>query len=96
MVLKIQGNEYILKYDVNALVMLEDLTGKSLAQVLEADLGFKIIRDLLQAGLRKNHKINGEHSGELIQQFLDQGQTLQELSVILMKAFEESNLVKKK
>lgn len=96
MVLKIQDKEYLLKYDVNALVLLEELTGKSLGVVLNEELGFGILRQLLFVGLVKAHKeIDLEETGELMQEFLNQGQDIQELSKILMKAFEQSNLVKK-
>lgn len=97
MVLKIQDKEYLLKYDVNALVKLEDLTGKTLEEILNESIGFSILRQLLFVGLSKYHKeINLEESGDLIQEFLNQGQEIQELSTVLMKSFEESNLVKTK
>ena len=97
MVLKIQDKEYLLKYDVNALVLLEDMTGVTLESLVANGLGFGGLRTMLYVGLRKHHtEISLEATGDLIQSFLDAGQEPGTLGEILFKAFKDANLLAKK
>ena len=97
MVLKIQDKEYLLKYDVNSLVLLEEISGYTLDHILQHGMGFKALRDMLFVGLRRNHKeIDMEQVGDLIQDFLNEGQSPAKLGELLYEAFSKSNLVRKK
>ena len=97
MLLKIQDKEYLLRYDINALILLEDITGQSITNALNEDMGIKMLRNLLYVGLKRNHKeITIEGVGDLIQEYLDADGDMEKLSELITVAFSESNLTSKK
>jgi len=97
MILKIQDKEYAIKYDINALVFLEELTGKTVSEIFtNQGFGIATLRYLFAAGLKKHHKdLDITAAGDLMQQFLDVQGTLEDFSQLITKAFNEANLVKK-
>lgn len=93
MLLKIQDKEFILKYDINALALLEDITGKAISSAMSEEMGIKTLRNLFYVGLKRNHKdITIEETGDLIQEYLDEHKDIEKLSELITKAFTESNL----
>lgn len=73
---EIGGVEYRLKFTLNSLVVLEELTGKTVEQVMaELDAGqmsFTFVRTFIQAALY-NHKrgITAEEAGDLASEYGD-------------------------
>lgn len=64
----IEGTDHVLKFDFNALVAVEEVTGKPLPQVLASmgdNVSFLIVRALVWAGLRREG-ISLEQAGDII------------------------------
>jgi|PlaIllAssembly_1097288.scaffolds.fasta_scaffold380188_2 hypothetical protein len=97
MLLKIQDKEYLLRYDINALILLEEITGQSITNALKEDMGIKMLRNLLYVGLKRNHKeITLESVGDLIEEYLDADGDMEKLSELITVAFSKSSLTSKK
>lgn len=68
-----------LRFDINAIADLEDMTGKSVAEALSnrQKIGFSMIRALLWAGLKHEEPmLTVEAAGELINLFVEKGGTI--------------------
>jgi len=97
MLIKIQDKEYTLKYDINALALLEDITGKSISNVLQENMGISTLRNLFYVGLKRNHKdITVEQVGDIMQDYIDEHKSVERLSALITEAFEKSNLATEK
>lgn len=84
-----------LRFDINSLAELEDVLGGNLFSVFQQDrLGIKFLRAFVWGGLRWEDKSLTMHqAGDLIQDYLERGGTLESLMQTLTKAIELSGLV---
>jgi len=97
MIIKIQDKEYTLKYDINALALLEDITGSSISNALQENMGIAMLRNLFYVGLKRNHKdITVEQVGDIMQDYIDEHKSVERLSALITEAFEKSNLATEK
>ena len=97
MLIKIQDKEYTLKYDINALALLEDITGSSISNALQENMGIAMLRNLFYVGLKRNHKdITVEQVGDIMQDYIDEHKSVERLSALITEAFEKSNLATEK
>lgn len=61
--IEIGGQEYVLRYDFNALAQLEERLGQSIVEVLgKGNIGFRFVREALIVGLR--NPVNGRSAAE--------------------------------
>lgn len=67
--IKLNGEEYVLKYDFNALAELEEYYNKGIhAVVSEETIGFNTVRNIFWAGmLWKNPTLKPHHVGKLLE-----------------------------
>lgn len=95
---KIGNRELPLRYDINAVTAVEEAHGgKSLVAMLAnpAFLGFSLIRSLLWGGLKHKEKgLTLERTGSLIQEYLNEGGTMAELTDKIQQGLIEGGILK--
>jgi hypothetical protein len=97
MILKVGEKEYKIKYDISALITLEEIEGVAISEVMNRTMGIKFLRNLLYAGLERNHKgITLDSTSDIIQEYMETNGDMDTLTQILLKAFEKSSLVDKR
>ena len=83
-----------IRFDLNALVEVEAIAGKSLTALL-GDLSLTTLRDLTWAGLKhEDRRLTRERAGQLLQGYLEAGGTTEELITRLVDALEQSGVFK--
>lgn len=96
--IKLGAKERPLRYDINTVTRIEELFGgKSLITMLSnpAFFGFSLIRALLWGGLRHREKgLTLERTGIMIQEYLDDGGSLADISDKVMSALMEAGIFK--
>jgi hypothetical protein len=82
-----------LRFDINALIDIENVSGgKSIQQVL-GNMGIGTIRLLMWAGLKHDdRRLTQEKTGELLQEHLDAGGDIVSLVDILTEAMDVSGV----
>ncbi len=76
-----------LRFGMNSLIMIEELTGKSLVNMDMTAIGFKDIRAIIYAGLYADDKtLTPDQVGDLIDEYSD----IQTVSAKLEEAFTAS------
>ncbi|GAB6171991.1 hypothetical protein JCM15765_14690 [Paradesulfitobacterium aromaticivorans] len=88
-----------LRYDFNAIADLEEKFGKGIAVIVsEEQVGFRALRLFYWSGLKwKDPGITPQRVGQmLMKKITDDGETVEELFVPVMKALEKSGLLKTK
>jgi hypothetical protein len=85
---------YRLRYDFNAIADLEQQSGSGVISLFsEEKVGFHTIRMLLWAGLKWDTKgLTTEKTGDIINDFVAEGNSLEELSNYITDALQESGL----
>lgn len=79
------GNEYTLRYDLNALVELEDKMGVPLSEMGEMKITIRNVRSMLWAGiLHENDEITEKEIGK----FVDM-ENMEEVQEAISKAFSK-------
>ena len=92
--LEIGGKSYELKFTVNSMAELEDMTGQELGSLLSGGQ-FKMLRYLMWAGLiDKNPELTVKGAGELVEEYLQSGGALDVLGEVLTKAIESAGFFK--
>lgn len=92
MIIKIQDKEYNLKYDINALAKIEEETGQPISNILNnEEISVTKLRTLFKCGL-KGINITDDEAGDLMESYGD----LESLGETIVKAFEDSSVLKKK
>ena len=82
MLIKLCGKPYTLRYDFNAMCDMEDILGKSVMEVFKSEdqIGFKVFRSIIWAGLNRTHPMTVEEAGELVgNEIIGKPNRLQEL-----------------
>lgn len=94
--INIGGKERRLRFDINAAAEMEDLMGgKSLLYVMANPMaaGFSAIRVLLWGGLKHAEKgLTLQRVGVMMQEFMENGGTLEELSEKIGDAIRKSKI----
>ena len=87
--IELNGQNFSLRYTVNSLCQLEEMTGMSLERLLKT--GFSSVRGLLWCGLQyqMNH-LTLEEAGNLLQQHLEKGGTLEKIAQAVCTALEDA------
>lgn len=89
----------MLKYDINAFVLAEEVLGQSIAQIatsLALSPKMSTIRGLYWAGLlHEKPKLKLSEAGELMQKRLDNGELLGKIVEEVCKAIEASGIFAK-
>jgi len=94
--LKVGEKEYRLKYTTNIMCQLEKMTGCGINKMSDAVGDFSTTRYLLWAGLQKfNHEITVESTGNLIDEYIENGGTTEELSKQMMDALKDGGFIAK-
>lgn len=85
-----------LRFDLNALVDVEGIAGKSLTALL-GDLSLTTLRDLTWAGLKhEDRRLTRDRVGDLLQTYLQNGGTTEQLIERIVDALEQSGVFKPK
>lgn len=86
-VLKINGKDYVIKFTIGSHIKMnkEGLNFESLQR-----LDIEMTRDLLYYGLEKFHKLNREQVTDLMDDFMDNGGTFEELFTVIVDAYSKS------
>ncbi len=82
-----------IRFDINALSDAEEALGMGLGALMQSQMGIRVIRALLWAGLRwEDRGLTLERTGTLIQQYIESGDTLEDLGEKLTQALVASGL----
>lgn len=82
-----------LRYDFNAIADLETTLGHPIATLLTTQMGLSSIRGLLWCGLKaEDRRLTPQRTGELIQQYLTNGGTLEALLAKVREALDQSGV----
>ena len=96
--INLDGKERSLRYDINAVTAVEEVFGgKSLIAMLAnpAYFGFSLIRALLWGGLKHKEKgLTLDRTGILLQEFLQKGGTLGDVSGKINEALVEAGILR--
>lgn len=88
-----------IRYDYNSVCDFEEKSNKSIQELMTNDglkLGFSSLRNLLWAGLKwEENGLTVQRVGNMIQDFLKEGRSMEELGDAICKAFEVSGLFTK-
>src|SRR5690606_12461338 len=85
-----------LRFDVNALADVEDAMGVGIGAIFQQQVGIRMIRTLLWAGLKwEDPGLTQQRAGLLLQKYLEQGGDLGALVDKLLEALKASGLVGK-
>lgn len=84
-----------LRYSINALADLEQITGQPIgALAFSGNVGINTLRAFLWAGLRhETRNLSVTDAGVLLQNFIDDGHTFEELSAKILEALQASGLI---
>ena len=95
--IKIGGKERRLRYDINAGAEMEELlSGQSLLWIMHNPnaVGFRVLRVLLWGGLKHAEKgLTLQRVGMMIQEFYEDGGTMEELLEVIGKALRASKII---
>lgn len=88
-----------IRYDYNSVCDFEEKSGKSIQELMSNEglkLGLASLRSLLWAGLKwEENGLTVPRVGNMIQDFLKEGRSMEELGDAICKAFEVSGLFTK-
>ncbi len=94
---EINGVSYQLRFNANALADIEDAAGKGLMKLVDEDnIGISTLRLLLWGGLKSSpsNKIKTkEQAGDLIQDYIDAGNTYEDLGAVINRAMLKSGVI---
>ena len=92
--IEIGGKNKRLRYDFNAVADIEEKSGKGLGSLFsEQNIGLYSIRLLLWGGLKwEDPGLTIQRTGQLIQQFIEDGNTLENLMPYIEEAINKSGL----
>ena len=92
---ELNGNDYKLRMDVNALSEVEIKMNMGFSKVMQLELSVAMIRVLLWAGLKWcDRKMTIEKAGNLLETHLENGGSLDEISEKIGEAVKSSGLFK--
>ena len=92
--IEIGNKSYELKFTVNAMAELEDMTGQEIGNLLSGGQ-FKMLRYLMWAGLIENNpELTVKSAGALVEEYLQSGGALDVLGEALTKAIESAGFFK--
>ncbi|MGL5712249.1 MAG: hypothetical protein ACRCX2_04465 [Paraclostridium sp.] len=89
-VIKIDNKDYVVKYTFGSHIKMQDANFDMSQFEVNGLPNFSMIRDLLYYGLDKFHKASIEECEELIDVFIEEGGTLQDLLGKLVDAYSKS------
>ena len=92
--IEIGGKNKRLRYDFNAVADIEEKSGKGLGSLFsEQDIGLNSIRLLFWGGLKwEDPGLTLQRAGQLIQQFVKDGNALEDLMPYIEEAINKSGL----
>lgn len=82
-IVKANGVDYVVHYSINSLVELEKATGKPFTDLFESEEGVSLtaLRRIIFYGLKaKHHDMSEEKAGVIIDQLIEGGKTIMEIS----------------
>lgn len=84
-----------IRFDTNALCDAEEALGVGIGAMLNQQVGFRVIRALLWAGLRwEDRGLTLERTGVLMQRYIEAGGTVESLAEAVTQALLASGLFK--
>lgn len=84
-----------IRFDTNALCDAEEALGVGIGAMLNQQVGFRVIRALLWAGLRwEDRGLTLERTGALMQRYIEAGGTVESLAEAVTQALLASGLFK--
>lgn len=93
-ILKVNNKEYALRYGTNVLQRMEDIDGIHLDR-LGDEMSIGIVAKMLYNGLHRLHpNLNREQVGDLMDDYFEEGGSLQTLAEIIVKSINKSLGVK--
>lgn len=92
--IEIGGKNKRLRYDFNAIADIEEKSGKGIGQLFdEQSIGLYSIRVLLWGGLKwEDQGLTIQRTGKLVQQFIEDGNSLEDLIPYVEEAINKSGL----
>jgi hypothetical protein len=93
----IDGKEWRLRYNHNAVADAEEYSRRGFASMMSEDhIGFSTVRVLLWAGLRAQEPgLTIQRAGLLMDTFIEQGGTHEELMTFILQAVNESKMFRR-
>ena len=86
-VFKVNGKDYVLKFTIGSHIRMNK---EGLGFEALQNIDIEKTRDLLFFGLQKFHKLNREQVTDLMDDYMDNGGTFQELVEIIVQAYTKS------
>jgi hypothetical protein len=95
--IEVRGEKKVIRFDLNAVADLEEYYGKGFASIMsEESVGFSTLRALYWAGLKwKMRGLTIAQAGHIVQEKMEDGETMQDLFKPVMKAMKNSGLMGK-
>jgi hypothetical protein len=95
--IEIRGVKKFIKFDLNATADLEEYFGIGFAQIMsEQKVGFSTLRAMYWAGLKWTMKgLTIPQAGVIVQEKLENGESMQDLFKPVLKAMQNSGLMGK-
>lgn len=87
-IVKANGVDYIVHYSINTLVEMESATGKPFTDLFESEDGVSLValRRIIYYGLKaKQHDMSEEKAGVIMDQLIESGQTIMEISASFLE-----------
>lgn len=81
--IKINGKEHVIKYNINVLVQMEKYVGTSIASIFSTEDGISLetLRTLVYFGLKEmNHSLTHEAAGNIISEAIENGLSFTEIT----------------
>jgi hypothetical protein len=92
--MNINGENYTLVFNYNAMCEIEEILGKSIIELMEdrSQVGLKALRAMLCAGLLEKHGLTIQETGKLIDNYLKVEGNFGKLYEIVLKALKNSGI----
>lgn len=93
--IEISGKTYKVRYDYNSIADIDDVAKTTLGTLLSAErMGFGTLRLLFWAGIKWAEKgITVAQAGDVLGQYIKEGNTLADISEICIEMLEKSGLL---
>lgn len=89
-IMKINNKDYVLRYGTNVLQRMEEIDNIHLDK-LESDISIGIVAKMLYNGLHRMHPtLTREDVGDLMDDYFEEGGTMQSLAEIIILAINKS------
>lgn len=90
-IIEINNKEYELKYTINSLIEMQEVTGIDVLNIAEITWDLKTIRILLKYAMKhENKKITDAQAGDLMGEYFEAGNTFDTLVLTLIRVLAYS------